>query len=96
MGFGHRVYKNFDPRARIIKKSADEVLGQLKVNDPILHLAKELEEKALADPYFAERKLFLTLTSTPGNHLSCDGIPSRYVYCVVCLGKNARLDCTVE
>ncbi len=58
MGFGHRVYKNFDPRAKIIKKAADEVLQQLGVNDPILQIAKELEEAALKDPYFVERKLY--------------------------------------
>jgi citrate synthase len=58
MGFGHRVYKNFDPRAKIIKKAADEVLSQLGVNDPILNIAKELEEAALKDPYFVERKLY--------------------------------------
>ena len=58
MGFGHRVYKNFDPRARIIKKAADDVLGKLGVNDPILDIAKKLEESALSDPYFVERKLY--------------------------------------
>ena len=54
MGFGHRVYKNFDPRAKIIKKAADEVLAELGVNDPILAIAKKLEESALVDPYFVE------------------------------------------
>ncbi|MDG2210307.1 MAG: citrate synthase, partial [Flavobacteriales bacterium] len=55
MGFGHRVYKNFDPRAKIIKKAADEVLAQLGVDDPVLDIAKELEQVALNDPYFVER-----------------------------------------
>ena len=58
MGFGHRVYKNFDPRAKIIKKACDDVLNKLGVNDPTLEIAKKLEETALADPYFIERKLF--------------------------------------
>jgi citrate synthase len=58
MGFGHRVYKNFDPRAKIIKKAADEVLADLGVNDPILEIAKGLEQEALNDPYFVDRKLY--------------------------------------
>ena len=57
MGFGHRVYKNFDPRARIIKKAADEVLDELGIDDPVLNIAKALEKEALCDPYFIERKL---------------------------------------
>jgi citrate synthase len=58
MGFGHRVYKNFDPRARIIKKAADEVLGDLGIEDPILDIAKGLEKEALEDDYFVKRKLY--------------------------------------
>src|SRR5690606_29031361 len=58
MGFGHRVYKNFDPRAKIIKKAADDVLLKMGVNDPVLEIAKELEEAALKDSYFVERKLY--------------------------------------
>jgi citrate synthase len=58
MGFGHRVYKNFDPRAKIIKKACDEILAKLGVNDPVLEIAKELEQAALSDPYFVERKLY--------------------------------------
>lgn len=58
MGFGHRVYKNFDPRAKIIKKACDSVLSKLGVNDPILDIAKRMEEEALKDPYFVERKLY--------------------------------------
>lgn len=58
MGFGHRVYKNFDPRAKIIKKACDNILSKLGVNDPILDIAKNLEEEALRDPYFIERKLY--------------------------------------
>lgn len=58
MGFGHRVYKNFDPRAKIIKKACDNVLQKLGIQDPVLDIAKNLEEAALGDPYFAERKLY--------------------------------------
>jgi len=58
MGFGHRVYKNFDPRAKIIKATADKVLGKLGIKDPLLDIAKELEEAALKDSYFVERKLY--------------------------------------
>jgi citrate synthase len=58
MGFGHRVYKNFDPRAKIIKKACDDILSKLGVNDPTLEIAKELEQAALSDPYFVERKLY--------------------------------------
>jgi len=58
MGFGHRVYKNFDPRAKIIKKACDDVLEKLGINDPVLDIAKELEEAALKDQYFVDRKLY--------------------------------------
>ncbi|WMJ73541.1 citrate synthase [Cytophagaceae bacterium ABcell3] len=58
MGFGHRVYKNFDPRAKIIKKACDQVLSKLGINDPVLDIAKKLEEEALSDPYFIDRKLY--------------------------------------
>ena len=58
MGFGHRVYKNFDPRAKIIKKSADEILAKMGIEDPILDIAMKLEKAALSDPYFIDRKLF--------------------------------------
>ncbi len=55
MGFGHRVYKNFDPRAKIIKKAADDVLSKLRIVDPVLDIAKELEEVALNDQYLLKR-----------------------------------------
>jgi citrate synthase len=58
MGFGHRVYKNFDPRARILKEQCDKVLAKLGVKDPLLDIARKLEELALQDPYFVERKLY--------------------------------------
>ena len=58
MGFGHRVYRNFDPRAKIIKKASDELLNSLGIQDPILDLARNLEKEALEDEYFVERKLY--------------------------------------
>src|SRR4029079_4743980 len=58
MGFGHRVYKNFDPRAKLIKTAADTVLAKKGISDPLLDIAKELEEAALKDSYFVERKLY--------------------------------------
>ena len=58
MGFGHRIYKSFDPRATIVKQTADQVLDELGINDPMLEIAKELEAVALSDEYFAERKLY--------------------------------------
>ena len=67
MGFGHRVYKNFDPRARIIKKSCDEVLEKLGVNDPLLDIAKKLEKVALEDDYFKERNLYPNVDFYSGN-----------------------------
>ena len=77
MGFGHRVYKNFDPRATVMKKSADEVLELLGVdNNPILQVAKELEAQALADPYFAEKKLFPNVDFYSGIILEAMGFPT--------------------
>ncbi|MEE3316255.1 MAG: citrate synthase [Pseudomonadota bacterium] len=77
MGFGHRVYKNFDPRAKVMKQSADEVLDLLGVeNNPILQVAKELEAQALADPYFAEKKLFPNVDFYSGIILEAMGFPT--------------------
>lgn len=75
MGFGHRVYKNFDPRAKIIKKAADEVLESLGVNDPVLDIAKGLEEAALSDPYFVERRLYPNVDFYSGIIYRALGIP---------------------
>lgn len=75
MGFGHRVYKNFDPRARIIKKAADDVLKKLGVNDPVLEIAQKLEEAALKDPYFVERKLYPNVDFYSGIIYRALGIP---------------------
>lgn len=75
MGFGHRVYKNFDPRAKIIKKAADEVLNDLGVEDPILDIAKGLEQEALNDPYFVDRKLYPNVDFYSGIIYRAMGIP---------------------
>ena len=75
MGFGHRVYRNFDPRAKIIKKAADELLDKMKISDPQLDLARELEAAALADDYFAERKLYPNVDFYSGIILKAIGIP---------------------
>ncbi|MEP4195821.1 MAG: citrate synthase [Aliishimia sp.] len=77
MGFGHRVYKNFDPRATVMKQSADEVLELLGVeNNPVLQVAKELEAAALADPYFADKKLFPNVDFYSGIILEAMGFPT--------------------
>jgi len=77
MGFGHRVYKNFDPRAKVMKQSADEVLELLGVdNNPVLQVAKELEKQALADPYFADKKLFPNVDFYSGIILEAMGFPT--------------------
>lgn len=87
MGFGHRVYKNFDPRARIIKKAADDVLGKLGVKDPILAIAKQLEEAALNDPYFVERKLYPNVDFYSGIIYRALGIPTNMFTVMFALGR---------
>jgi citrate synthase len=87
MGFGHRVYKNFDPRARIIKKSADEVLNELGINDPILDIAKSLEQEALSDPYFVDRKLYPNVDFYSGIIYRALGIPTEMFTVMFALGR---------
>ncbi|HSP12714.1 MAG TPA: citrate synthase [Salegentibacter sp.] len=87
MGFGHRVYKNFDPRAKIIKKSADEVLGQLGVEDPILDIAKGLEKEALEDQYFVDRKLYPNVDFYSGIIYRALGIPVEMFTVMFALGR---------
>jgi citrate synthase len=87
MGFGHRVYKNFDPRARIIKKAADDVLAKLGVNDPVLEIAKGLEEAALNDPYFVERKLYPNVDFYSGIIYRAMGIPTDMFTVMFALGR---------
>jgi len=87
MGFGHRVYKNFDPRAKIIKKAADDVLAKLGVNDPILNIAKELEESALNDQYFVDRKLYPNVDFYSGIIYRALGIPTDMFTVMFALGR---------
>ncbi len=87
MGFGHRVYKNFDPRAKIIKKAADEVLGKLGVNDPILDVAKGLEQEALQDDYFVKRKLYPNVDFYSGIIYRAMGIPVEMFTVMFALGR---------
>ncbi|MEK6154471.1 citrate synthase [Flavobacteriaceae bacterium 3-367] len=87
MGFGHRVYKNFDPRAKIIKKAADEVLGDLGIEDPILEIAKGLEKEALEDQYFVDRKLYPNVDFYSGIIYRALGIPTEMFTVMFALGR---------
>ena len=87
MGFGHRVYKNFDPRAKIIKKAADEVLATLGVDDPILQIAKKLEESALVDEYFVSRKLYPNVDFYSGIIYRALGIPTDMFTVLFAIGR---------
>ncbi|CCG98833.1 citrate synthase I [Fibrella aestuarina BUZ 2] len=86
-GFGHRVYKNFDPRAKIIKKAADDVLNKLGVNDPVLEIAKGLEEAALNDPYFVQRKLYPNVDFYSGIIYRALGIPTNMFTVLFAIGR---------
>jgi citrate synthase len=87
MGFGHRVYKNFDPRAKIIKKAADDVLQKLGVNDPVLEIAQKLEDAALKDPYFVERKLYPNVDFYSGIIYRALGIPVEMFTVMFAMGR---------
>lgn len=87
MGFGHRVYKNFDPRATVMRESCHEVLQELKINDPLLEVAMELEKIALSDPYFAEKKLFPNVDFYSGIILKAIGIPTNMFTCIFALAR---------
>ncbi|MBM3936555.1 MAG: citrate synthase [Sphingomonadales bacterium] len=87
MGFGHRVYKNFDPRARIIKEACDQVLNKLGVSDPVLDIAKQLEHTALQDEYFIERKLYPNVDFYSGIIYRAIGIPTDMFTVMFALGR---------
>ncbi len=87
MGFGHRVYKNFDPRAKIIKVACDKVLSKLKINDPALEIAKELEETALRDEYFVEHKLYPNVDFYSGIIYRALGFPTDIFTVLFALGR---------
>jgi hypothetical protein len=92
MGFGHRVYKNYDPRARIVKEQADKILGKLGGDDELLDIAKALEEVALTDDYFVERKLYPERRLLHRRDLPRDGLPDADVHRAVRAGPAAGLD----
>jgi citrate synthase len=87
MGFGHRVYKNFDPRAKIIKQACDQVLNKLGINDPILEIAKKLEEAALNDDYFIQRKLYPNVDFYSGIIYRALGIPTNMFTVMFAMGR---------
>ncbi|MDR3609958.1 MAG: citrate synthase [Ignavibacteriaceae bacterium] len=87
MGFGHRVYKNFDPRAQILKRSADKVLNLLGINDPLLEIARNLEDAALKDPYFIEKKLYPNVDFYSGIIYRAMGIPTNMFTVMFALGR---------
>lgn len=87
MGFGHRVYKHYDPRAKIIKKACDDLLAKLHVNDPLLDIAKHLEEAALREPYFIERKLYPNVDFYSGIIMRAIGIPVEMFTVIFAIGR---------
>src|SRR5690606_1497431 len=87
MGFGHRVYKNYDPRATVMRESCHEVLKELGINDPKLELAMKLEEIALSDPYFKEKKLFPNVDFYSGIILKAIGIPTSMFTVIFALSR---------
>ena len=87
MGFGHRVYKNFDPRSRVLKKAADDVLHELGIDDPLLEIAKGLEELALKDSYFVEKKLYPNVDFYSGILYRAMGIPTNMFTVMFALGR---------
>ena len=87
MGFGHRVYKNYDPRAKIIKKACDEVLAKLSLSDPLLDIAKRLEEAALKESYFVERKLYPNVDFYSGIIMRALGIPMEMFTVIFAIGR---------
>jgi citrate synthase len=87
MGFGHRVYKNYDPRARIIKKACDNLLVALKIDDPLLDIAKRMEEAALSDSYFVERKLYPNVDFYSGIIMRALDIPTEMFTVIFAIGR---------
>jgi len=102
MGFGHRVYKNFDPRSKILKEASDKMLARLNINDPLLDIALQMEEAALNDPYFIERKLYPNVDFYSGIILRAMGIPVNMFTVMFAMGRmpgwiaNWKEDCQLE
>jgi citrate synthase len=87
MGFGHRVYKNFDPRAKIVKATADSVLNDLGIHDPLLDIAKQMEEAALKDDYFVSRKLYPNVDFYSGVIYKAMGFEPKMFTALFALGR---------
>jgi citrate synthase len=87
MGFGHRVYKNYDPRATIIKAACDKLLAKLKLDDPLFEVAQKLEEVALNDPYFVEKKLYPNVDFYSGVIYRAIGIPQQMFTVLFAMGR---------
>jgi citrate synthase len=87
MGFGHRVYKNFDPRAKLLKQAADRIFAQLGTVDPLLELAKRIEEEALKDEYFVKRRLYPNVDFYSGVIYRTMGIPTEMFTVMFVLGR---------
>jgi citrate synthase len=87
MGFGHRVYKTYDPRAKIMKKTCDRVLEKLKISDPLLDIAKDLEEEALKDGYFIDHNLYPNIDFYSGIVLKALGIPTNMFTVMFAIGR---------
>jgi citrate synthase len=87
MGFGHRVYKTYDPRAKIMKKVCDKVLPKMKIDDPLLHIAKQLEEVALNDQYFIDKHLYPNVDFYSGILLRAIGIPTNMFPVMFAIGR---------
>ena len=94
-GFGHRVYKNFDPRAKVLRKACHDVLGKLGIHDPLLELAMELEQIAIEDNYFIEKTL-PKCGLLFRHYLKSYGFSNLNVYGAICCCAHNRLDCTME
>jgi citrate synthase len=87
MGFGHRVYKSHDPRAKIIKKQCDDLLAELQISDPLLDIAMRLEQAALNDSYFVERKLYPNVDFYSGIMMRAIGIPTEMFTVIFAIGR---------
>jgi len=87
MGFGHRVYKNYDPRAKILGQAAERVIAALNLDDPLLDIARRLEQKALEDPYFVDRKLYPNVDFYSGIILQAVGLPLDMFTVIFAIGR---------
>ena len=97
MGFGHRVYKNYDPRAKVMQKTCHEVLNEIgNTDNKLLQVAKELEKIALNDEYFIEKKLYPNIDFLFRDNPKCDGLSNNYVYGIIWFSENSGMVSTLE